>query len=296
MFDCAFKPARGVRSIHYMGHIKMMGAVQPFLSGAISKTVNVPKDATVEEIEQAYIESWRLGAKAVSIYRDGCKRTQPLNTSTRQGEGRAAASPSTGPRRRKLPDERARDHAQVRHRRPRGLHHRRPLRGRHAGRDLPGHGEGRLDDLGLRRRVRAGDQLRAAVRRAAAGPGRQVQPRPLRAVGHDQEPGRPLREVDRRLHLPLDGGEVPVAGSAVPRRRQQPRGAGDDAGAAAARRGRGRRARRRPAAIASPNDRRRSRRCRTRKTRRRARRAARSWCAAGSCYKCANCGTTSGCA
>ncbi len=81
MFDCAFKPARGVRSIHYMGHIKMVGATQPFLSGAISKTVNVPKDATVEEIQQAYIDSWRLGTKAVSIYRDGSKRTQPLNTS-----------------------------------------------------------------------------------------------------------------------------------------------------------------------------------------------------------------------
>ncbi len=81
VFDCAFKPARGVRSIHYMGHIRMMGAVQPFLSGAISKTVNVPKEASVEEIQQAYIDSWRMGAKAVSIYRDGSKRTQPLNTS-----------------------------------------------------------------------------------------------------------------------------------------------------------------------------------------------------------------------
>jgi ribonucleoside-diphosphate reductase alpha chain len=81
VFDCAFKPANGERSIHYMGHIKMMGATQPFISGAISKTVNVPREATVEEIEKAYIESWRLGAKAISIYRDGSKRTQPLNTS-----------------------------------------------------------------------------------------------------------------------------------------------------------------------------------------------------------------------
>ena len=81
VFDCAFKAAKGQRSIHYMGHIRMMGATQPFISGAISKTVNVPKEATVEEIRQAYIESWKLGAKAVSIYRDGSKRTQPLNTS-----------------------------------------------------------------------------------------------------------------------------------------------------------------------------------------------------------------------
>ena len=81
VFDCAFKPARGSRSIHHMGHIRMMGAAQPFLSGAISKTVNVPKEATVDEIMQAYIESWRLGVKAIAIYRDGSKRTQPLNTS-----------------------------------------------------------------------------------------------------------------------------------------------------------------------------------------------------------------------
>ena len=106
VFDCAFKPARGVRSIHYMGHIKMMGATQPFLSGAISKTVNVPKEATIEEIEQAYIDSWRIGAKAVSIYRDGSKRTQPLNTS-RDKEKTAAAAVEAGPRRRRLPDERA---------------------------------------------------------------------------------------------------------------------------------------------------------------------------------------------
>ena len=106
VFDCAFKPARGVRSIHYMGHIKMMGATQPFLSGAISKTVNVPKEATIEEIEQAYIDSWRIGAKAVSIYRDGSKRTQPLNTS-RDKEKTAPAAVEAGPRRRRLPDERA---------------------------------------------------------------------------------------------------------------------------------------------------------------------------------------------
>ena len=121
MFDCAFKAANGERSIHYMGHIKMMGATQPFISGAISKTVNVPKDATVEEIEQAYLESWRLGAKAISIYRDGSKRTQPLNTSkdrTRQhegGQGRRRTpsmkpwrrpSRARTPVRRKLPDER----------------------------------------------------------------------------------------------------------------------------------------------------------------------------------------------
>jgi ribonucleoside-diphosphate reductase alpha chain len=108
VFDCAFKPARGVRSIHYMGHVRMMGAVQPFLSGAISKTVNVPKEATVEEIQQAYIDSWRMGAKAVSIYRDGSKRTQPLNTSKDKEKIVAEAVAAGVPlkQRRKLPDER----------------------------------------------------------------------------------------------------------------------------------------------------------------------------------------------
>jgi len=93
-----------------MGHIKMMGATQPFISGAISKTVNVPKDASVDEIMQAYIQSWKLGAKAVSIYRDGSKRTQPLNTSRDKTAAeiaqQAAAQLVTGPVRHKLPDER----------------------------------------------------------------------------------------------------------------------------------------------------------------------------------------------
>ena len=109
VFDCAFKAAKGQRSIHYMGHIKMMGATQPFISGAISKTVNVPKDATVEDIEQAYIQSWKIGAKAISIYRDGSKRTQPLNTSkSSPGDtvAQAAQSLVNQPIRRKLPDER----------------------------------------------------------------------------------------------------------------------------------------------------------------------------------------------
>jgi ribonucleoside-diphosphate reductase alpha chain len=108
VFDCAFKPANGSRSIHYMGHIKMMGAVQPFISGAISKTVNVPREATVEEVMEAYIESWRLGVKAISIYRDGSKRTQPLNTSKDKAPAalRADSAKATRPVRRKLPDER----------------------------------------------------------------------------------------------------------------------------------------------------------------------------------------------
>jgi ribonucleoside-diphosphate reductase alpha chain len=111
VFDCAFKAAKGQRSIHYMGHIKMMGATQPFISGAISKTVNVPKEATVDDIMQAYVQSWKLGAKAISIYRDGSKRTQPLNTSKDKTAAEVAAAAAaalvTQPIRRKLPDERS---------------------------------------------------------------------------------------------------------------------------------------------------------------------------------------------
>jgi ribonucleoside-diphosphate reductase alpha chain len=108
VFDCAFKPANGSRSIHYMGHIKMMGAVQPFISGAISKTINMPNEATVDEITHAYMESWKLGLKAVAIYRDGSKRTQPLNTSKDKEEKKTTVAESSEARlaRRKLPDER----------------------------------------------------------------------------------------------------------------------------------------------------------------------------------------------
>ncbi len=104
VFDCAFKAVNGTRSIHYMGHLKMMGAVQPFISGAISKTVNLPNEVTIEEIEQAYIEAWRLGLKAVAVYRDGSKRTQPLSTSGSEKKGGALVE--NRPIRRHLPVER----------------------------------------------------------------------------------------------------------------------------------------------------------------------------------------------
>jgi len=107
IFDCAFPPASGKRSIPYMGHIKMMSAVQPFLSGAISKTVNMPADSTPEDITNAYVESWRLGLKAVAVYRDGCKRSQPLSTSKSETkDAEAAPAADARPARRKLPDER----------------------------------------------------------------------------------------------------------------------------------------------------------------------------------------------
>jgi ribonucleoside-diphosphate reductase alpha chain len=106
VFDCAFKPRSGSRSIPYMGHIRMMGATQPFLSGAISKTVNMPSTATVQDIEQAYLESWKLGLKAVAIYRDGCKRSQPLNAGKEKEKPAEKAAGEVPLARRRLPDER----------------------------------------------------------------------------------------------------------------------------------------------------------------------------------------------
>jgi ribonucleoside-diphosphate reductase alpha chain len=79
VFDCSFKPSKGTRSIHYMGHLKMMAAAQPFISGAISKTVNLPNNASVDDISETYIQAWKLGLKAVAVYRDGCKQAQPLS-------------------------------------------------------------------------------------------------------------------------------------------------------------------------------------------------------------------------
>jgi ribonucleoside-diphosphate reductase alpha chain len=108
IFDCAFRPMGGIRSIHYTGHIRMMSAVQPFISGAISKTVNVPEDATAEEIARTYVESWKLGLKAVAIYRDGSKKTQPLSVGKKDADGKAGdkADGVARPLRKKLPDER----------------------------------------------------------------------------------------------------------------------------------------------------------------------------------------------
>ncbi|MGB2806097.1 MAG: vitamin B12-dependent ribonucleotide reductase [Sedimentisphaerales bacterium] len=108
IFDCAFKPRNGKRHIHYMAHLKMMAAVQPFISGAISKTVNMPKESTAEEIGVAYTEGWKLGLKAVAIYRDGSKQLQPVSTDKHR-KTRAKADEVSGkarPFRRRLPDTR----------------------------------------------------------------------------------------------------------------------------------------------------------------------------------------------
>ncbi len=106
VFDCAFKPAQGSRSIHYMGHLKMLAAVQPFISGAISKTINMPEESTSEDILQAYVEGWQMGLKAVAIYRDNCKRSQPLSTKKDKKEEAIVPLQERRAVRRKLPDER----------------------------------------------------------------------------------------------------------------------------------------------------------------------------------------------
>ena len=168
VFDCAFKPANGERSIHYMGHVRMMGAIQPFISGAISKTVNMPEAATADEIEKVYLEGWKLGLKAIAIYRDNSKRSQPLSTGKKKdGEATdadvvdaeevaklrkqlAKAQAEAGkPHRRRLPAERTAvthkfDIAGHEGYITVGLYPGRP-----AGRDLPEDGEGRLDGLAV---------------------------------------------------------------------------------------------------------------------------------------------------
>jgi ribonucleoside-diphosphate reductase alpha chain len=109
VFDCAFKPRNGKRCINYMAHLKMMAAVQPFISGAISKTINMPKESTTEDIALAYIEGWKLGLKAVAIYRDGSKKLQPVSTKKHKdtkAKVAAEASPPARPFRRRLPDTR----------------------------------------------------------------------------------------------------------------------------------------------------------------------------------------------
>jgi ribonucleoside-diphosphate reductase alpha chain len=106
VFDCAFKPAQGSRSIHYMGHLKMLAAAQPFISGAISKTINMPEESTSEDIMQAYVEGWQMGLKAVAIYRDGCKRSQPLSTKKDEPVQAIQVVAERRAVRRKLPDER----------------------------------------------------------------------------------------------------------------------------------------------------------------------------------------------
>ena len=236
VFDCSFKPTRGTRTIHYLGHLKMMAAVQPFISGAISKTINMPEQATVEEVMEAYIEAWRLGLKAVAIYRDGSKKSQPLSSKgSATAESKAAPAveeedPNAPPRarRHKLPDERF----SVTHKFniaghegyiTVGLYPERP-----AGRNLHHHGQGgfhrqRPDGCLRHRRLH-----RLAARRAAQTALRQIRAPALRAQRLEPERTHRLRQVDHGLHLPLAGNALPHRTAAVAVRRPAPARQRDD--------------------------------------------------------------------
>ena len=234
VFDCAFKPAQGSRSIHYMGHLKMLAAAQPYISGAISKTINMPEDSTSEDIMQAYIEGWQMGLKAVAIYRDNCKRSQPL--STKRDEPVQAVVPLQERRavRRKLPDERQAITHKFSINEFEGYITVGLYEDGTAGRDLPGDGQARLHHLRPDGLPGHGDLDRPPVRGAAADAGRQVQPHAFRALGLHQAPGDPDRQVDHGLHLPLAGLEVPVAGGQDRGRGRAARGSGGrDAGVSA---------------------------------------------------------------
>ena len=214
IFDCAFKPSGGKRFIHYMGHIKMMAAVQPFLSGAISKTVNMPAEATAEDIEIVYNEAWKLGLKSIAIYRDGSKKIQPLSTSQEKKAAAAEPKPVYQPIRKKLPEERR----AITHKFTVGGHEGYITVGMYddgqPGRDLRGHGQGGQRHLRRHGRLRHRHFHGDAVRRAAQGPGGQVHPHPLRALGLHRQSEHPLRQVHLRLHLQVAGPEVPAGGRA----------------------------------------------------------------------------------
>ena len=233
IFDCAI----GDRAIHYSGHVKMMGAVQPFISGAISKTVNMPETVTVEEVRDLFVDAWKLGVKAIAIYRDNCKVAQPLS-SRRQGERRRARARRDA--RAAAAEAARRPHRggpEVPRRRVRGLHPRRPVRRRDARRHLRGHREGGHDARRPHELVHDLRLARPPVRRAARGLRLEVLAHALRAGGPDERPGHPRREVDRRLHLPLDGQEVPHHRPAGGDRHPLGRGASPAGGALLGRRG-----------------------------------------------------------
>ena len=206
VFDCAM----GERSIAPMGHVRMMAAVQPFLSGAISKTINVPETATVEEIEDVHFQGWKLGLKALAVYRDNSKVGQPLSDAkdkSRRAGGREG--------RRVPPDPQAAAQAApgaddlVRGRRCRGLHDGVVLPRRRPGRDLPEDVEAGLDAGRRHGRVLDRDLDRPAVRRAAGDVRLEVRQHALRAGRPHRRPGRPDGAVDHGLHLPPAGTGPP---------------------------------------------------------------------------------------
>ena len=239
VFDCAFKPVNGERSIHYMGHVRMMGATQPFLSGAISKTVNMPEAATAEEIEDVYLEGWKLGLKAIAIYRDGSKRSQPLSTGKKKDKEARRDCTRQARRRRRLSSLGSPSHtgAACRTSGARSRTSSRSPATRATSRSgctrmaSPARSSSRWPRKvstvsGLMDSLATMTSHLAPVRRAAARPGQQVRPRAVRAGRLHRQPGDPDRQVDRGLRLPLAGLALPVQGRAGRARHHQPGRAG----------------------------------------------------------------------
>ena len=220
VFDCAM----GARALKPMGHVRMMAAAQPFLSGAISKTVNLPEEATVEEIEDVYLQSWKLGLKATAIYRDNCKVGQPLSDgkSKKKDEPsrRSSLSRPLGEHDAEPGPQAAAEEAPVAdhvvHRRwRRGLHDGRLVPRRRPGRGLP---QARQAGLHARRcdgRLLDGDQHQPAVRRPAGDLRLEVHQHEVRAGRPHRRPGRADEPVDHGLHLPPAGARLPAVREAL---------------------------------------------------------------------------------
>ncbi len=228
VFDCAV----GKRSLGPMGHVRMMAAAQPFLSGAISKTVNLPETATVEDVEDVYLQSWKLGLKATAIYRDNAKVGQPLADQKSQDSSASASArgcradrrgaqavPQAAPEVAQLEDH-------VVHRGwRRGLHDLRCARRRRARRDLPQARQAGLDPGRRDGRVLDRGVDRPAVRRAAGDLRLEVHQPAVRAGRPDRRPGRADGAVDHGLHLPSPGAGLHALRRAVDARHLLRRGA-----------------------------------------------------------------------
>ena len=205
VFDCAI----GDRAIHYSGHVKMMGAVQPFISGAISKTVNLPESVTVDEVSGLLLDAWKLGVKAIAIYRDNCKVAQPLSGQKDGGAQVEAVPPVPLTKRRRLPEDRTEVGRKFRVGDYEGYIHVGMYDDGQPGDifvDIAKDGTTivRPDELAVHRRLDG-----PAVRRPAGGLRLEADPHALRAERPDERRRHPRRQVDRRLRLPLVRQEVP---------------------------------------------------------------------------------------
>ncbi len=242
VFDCAFKAYQGKRSIGYMAHLKMMAAAQPFISGAISKTVNLPQDCTVGDIRDAYVQAWKMGLKCVAIYRDGSKRSQPLNTKrTNEGGEKAPTAEESSSRIKELEDQIAKFREEVgqplRRRLPdtrTAVTHKFDIAGhegyltvglvrrRHPGRVVHHDGQGRFHDRRIDGQHRHVDEHGVSVWRAVGSTRPQVRAPALRAERLHEEPRSAQRGVHHRLRVPLDGVPIHLRLSRSAHRESQP--------------------------------------------------------------------------